>query len=202
MTVRRIDASSPMDDHKRLVRYHEPGHLHELTFSCYRQLPLLDSEAAKVRLARCIDAAGDETGIELVAFVFMPEHVHLLTYAHDRNPDIRLYLARIKQPFSKQMKDAISESDPTLAARLTVQERPGKSCFRFWQAGGGYDRNLFSPQAIAAALNYLHANPVKRGLCERAIDWKWSSAKLYICDSPTLDPNLPRVAPLPMGSLH
>lgn len=192
-----------MDDHKRLVRCHEPGHLHELTFSCYRQLPLLDDESPRNHLARCIDAAADATGIELVAFVFMPDHVHLLAYSDDPNPDIRLYLARIKQPFSRQMKDAISANDPALAARLTVQERPGKTCFRFWQAGGGYDRNLYSPQAIAAALDYLHANPVKRGLCARAIDWKWSSAKLYVCDgAAALDPGLPRVRPLPMGSLH
>jgi putative transposase len=191
-----------MDDHKRLVRYHEPGHLHEFTFSCYRQLPLLDSETVKERLARCIDAAGDETGFKLVAFVFMPEHVHLMAYSEAPNPDIRLYLARIKQPFSRQMNEAISANDLALAARLTVQERPGKSCFRFWQAGGGYDRNLYSPHAIAAALDYLHANPVKRGLCERAIDWKWSSARYYLIDGSAIDPDLPRVEPLPMGSLH
>ncbi|HEV7278644.1 MAG TPA: hypothetical protein VGN57_00410 [Pirellulaceae bacterium] len=191
-----------MNDHKRLIRYHEPGHLHEFTFSCYRQLPLLDDESRRKLLARCIDAAGGETGLRLSAFVFMPEHVHLLAYSHETDPDIGRYLARIKQPFSKQMKELIAASDPALAARLTVRERPGKSCFRFWQAGGGYDRNLYSPRAITAALDYLHLNPVKRGLCDRAIDWKWSSARYYLIVISTIDPDLPRVEPLPMGSLH
>ena len=65
--------------HRKLVKhYHEPGDLHELTFSCYQRLPLLTNDAWRQRLARCMDLAGQQTGIELAAFVFMPEHVHLL----------------------------------------------------------------------------------------------------------------------------
>jgi hypothetical protein len=28
---------------------------------------------------------------------------------------------------------------------------------------------------IEAAIEYIHMNPVHRGLVKRAIDWKWSS---------------------------
>jgi putative transposase len=28
-------------------------------------------------------------------------------------------------------------------------------------------------------LRYIHRNPVKRGLCERAEDWQWSSFRQY-----------------------
>jgi len=45
--------------------------------------------------------------------------------------------------------------------------------------GGGYDRNLFSPAAIKAAIEYIHSNPVRSGLCETIVDWKWSSARCY-----------------------
>ena len=65
--------------HRKLVKhYHEPGDLHELTFSCYKRQPLLTNDAWRQQLARCIDAAGEELDIQLAAFVFMPEHVHLL----------------------------------------------------------------------------------------------------------------------------
>lgn len=63
------------------------------------------------------------------------------------------------------------------------------SCFRFWQEGPGFDRNLFSPEAITASMDYIHLNPVKRGLCEKATDWKWSSARFYLGE--TTDPDLP-----------
>lgn len=29
---------------KTIKQFHEPGHLHELTFSCYRRLPLLTND--------------------------------------------------------------------------------------------------------------------------------------------------------------
>ena len=50
---------------------------------------------------------------------------------------------------------------------------------RMWQPGGGYDRNLFETKAIYLEIDYLHANPVRRGLCVRPEDWLWSSAADY-----------------------
>ena len=132
----------------------------------------------------------------------MPEHVHLLVYPTAPNPSISRYLARIKQPFSKQIKDVLAEQDSRLLSKLTVRERPGKTCFRFWQEGPGFDRNLFSPEAISSSLEYIHNNPVKRGLCRCAVDWKWSSARYYL-DVPARQqhPHLPMIHGLPEGAI-
>ncbi len=78
-----------------------------------------------------------------------------------------------------------------LLNQLMVQERPGKQCFRFWQEGGGFDRNLFSTAAIAASIDYIHLNPVKRGLCKQAIQFKWSSARFHLQN--ITDANLPEL---------
>ena len=59
---------------KRVKHYHQPGELHELTFSCYHRMPLLSNDDWRLRLSRHVDTAGNECSCELVAFVFMPEH--------------------------------------------------------------------------------------------------------------------------------
>jgi putative transposase len=159
--------------------FHEVGHLHELTFSCYRRMPLLTNDSWREKLAQCVEAANNEAAMELVGFVFMPEHVHLLVYPQSPNPLIGRYLARIKQPFSKQIKAFLCDRRSPLLLKLMVRERPGKECFRFWQEGPGFDRNLYSAQAIASSLEYIHNNPVNRGLCGQAAAWKWSSARYY-----------------------
>ncbi len=189
--------------HRKTVRhFHEPGHLHELTFSCYRRMPFLTNDAWRENLARCVQAAGDEWAMQLVGFVFMPEHVHLLVYPTAVNPSISRYLARIKQPFSKHIKEILSGQSSRLLSRLTVRERPGKECFRFWQEGPGFDRNLFSSEAISASLEYIHNNPVSRGLCRRAVDWKWSSARYYLDVPPRRQhPHLPMIHGLPEGAI-
>lgn len=73
------------------------------------------------------------------------------------------YLARLKQPLSRQIKEILVQEGSGLLERLTVRERPGKACFRFWQEGPGFDRNLYSAAAIRASLDDIHENPVKRG---------------------------------------
>lgn len=62
--------------------------------------------------------------------------------------------------------------------RITVREG-SRLRRRFWQPGGGYDRNITSIEALRAMIDYLHANPVRRGLVARAEDWDWSSARWY-----------------------
>jgi putative transposase len=131
-------------------------------------------------LSRCLDEANRESDVQLVGFVFMPEHVHLLVHPSDPGQSIGRYLARFKQPFSGHIKATLIRHGSELLHRLTVRERPGKTCFRFWQEGSGYDRNLVSSEAIRASLDYIHENPVKRGLCRRAVDWRWSSARYYL----------------------
>jgi putative transposase len=189
--------------HRKTVRhFEEPGHLHELTFSCYQRMPLLTNDDWRVKLARSIDEASAESAVELVGFVFMPEHIHLLVYPTRPGRAISRYLALVKQPFSKKIKEVLIANHSQLLDRLTVQERPGKRCFRFWQEGPGFDRNLYSHTAISASLDYLHTNPVKRGLCRHAVDWKWSSARYYLGDPPgQQDPDLPFIHGLPVGAM-
>lgn len=187
----------PSPHRKRIKHFHEPGDVHELTFSCYRRMPLLTNDKWQALLARFLDQAVQEMQFRLVAFVFMPEHVHLLVYPQTAVPQLDGLLAKIKQPFSSAIRKLLEESQAPLLQRLTLQERPGKQVFRYWQEGPGYDRNLQTPQAILSAIDYLHRNPVRRKLCERAVDWKWSSARHYLGNHGHRDPDLPEIHGLP-----
>jgi len=41
------------------------------------------------------------------------------------------------------------------------------------------DRNITCGKTLLQMLDYLHHNPVRRGLVLRAADWKWSSAAAF-----------------------
>ena len=41
------------------------------------------------------------------------------------------------------------------------------------------DRNITSTETLRAMIEYIHANPVRRGLVARAEDWEWSSARWF-----------------------
>jgi putative transposase len=187
-----------MPPHRKLVKhFHEPGDLHEFTFSCYQRRPLLSNDRWRRFLSDSLDAAGEQFGFQLVAFVFMPEHVHLLTLPLNIEPAIDRYLAAVKRPVSANVQSDLQRQSSRLLAALTIRERPGKTAFRFWQEGPGYDRNLNTARAILAAIDYIHANPVRRGLCRTPEAWPWSSARCFSSDGQARDDRLPHLAPLP-----
>jgi putative transposase len=192
------DYTPAMPPHrKRVKHFHEPGDLHEFTFSCYRRRPLLTNDCWRHYLAKSIDQANERFNFQLIAFVFMPEHVHLLTLPLAVDPAIDCYLAAVKRPVSAAVKEDLQRSRSPLLGSLTIQERPGKTTFRYWQEGPGYDRNLRTATTILKAIDYLHENPVRRNLCEQAVDWKWSSARWFAAAGKLPFDDPPRLTMLP-----
>jgi len=126
----------------------------------------------------------------------MPEHVHLIVLPPDESARIASLLFAIKRPHSYRVKEMLRRLGDALLEQLMVRERPGRRVFRFWQEGGGYDRNLTDEKTILAAIHYAHANPVRRGLCSSPAEWKWSSWHHYEGDRAP-DPDLPTVHGFP-----
>jgi putative transposase len=169
-----------MNSHRKTVkRFHEPGDCHELTFSSYRRIPLLTNDGWRHLLAESLDQAVEAQSCRLIAYVFMPEHVHILIQPTSCDVRMDLVLKALKAPFFRRIKRRLEVVGSPLLERLTVLERAGTHRFRFFQEGGGYDRNLQSAKAVEAAIAYIHENPVRRQLCEKSADWRRSSALHY-----------------------
>jgi len=190
-----------MSKYKTIKHRHELGDFHEFTFSCYKQMSLLTNDDWRRALSKHVAQACIETRFDLVAFVFMPNLVHLLTYPRDPEPSFDRFLSQVKRPFSKEIKDLLTEENSPLLHKLMIRERPRKYVFRFWQEGPGYDRNIHSQRALKIAIDYIHLNPVRKGFCDRAIDWHWSSARYYLLEPPKQQfATLPHINGIPEGT--
>ena len=67
-----------------LKRCYGEGHLHFVTFSCYRRLPLLKSKIAREIFVEELGKVREEMEFQLIGYVVMPEHVHLLLSEPER----------------------------------------------------------------------------------------------------------------------
>jgi putative transposase len=162
--------------HRKLVKtFNEEGHAHFLTFSCFQRMQLLTNDLWRGWLAQAILASNRKHNVALWAYVFMPEHIHLLVRPRCQTYNISGYRHDLKQSLSKRVINALREANSSLLGRLRVQERPGKVCHRFWQEGPGYDKNIWSTDKAVEKARYCHWNPVKRGLVSEPEGWKWSS---------------------------
>lgn len=195
-----------MPDHpeyrKRVRHFENPADCRELTFSCYGRRPLLIDDSWRAMLSTAIDRAAEGHGYRLVAFVYMPEHVHLIVYPIPGASGIDQFLKAIKRPFSYRIKQELMQRESSLLQDLTIRQRPGVTTFRYWQEGPGYDANLSDRRAALAAINYVHMNPVRRGLCETAVEWMWSSARQHIQPESDADGRLPTIHQLPPHFLN
>lgn len=143
--------------HQKLKRYRQQRCLHFITFSCYQRRKLLDSAAAREVFEHELERVRRWYRCCLAAYVVMPEHVHLL----------------ISEPERSKLSVVIQILKQITSHKLLHGDLPG-----FWQVRY-YDFPVWSEKKRIEKLRYIHGNPVKRGLCERPEDWRWSSFRQW-----------------------
>lgn len=129
-------------------------------------------------LAESLENARKSLEVSLWAYVFMPNHVHLIVHFDQSDYSIARALREIKLPVSRKALAFLRQSAPDWLPRLS-QQRGNKIEYHFWQRGGGYDRNITEPETLRKMIDYIHLNPVRKGLVEQAWEWRWSSAGAY-----------------------
>lgn len=163
---------------KRRRRFDEVGSARELTFSCYRGYRFLERDRVRSWFIEALANARQKCAFDLWAYVVMPEHVHVLICPRKSASSVSEFLRQLKEPVARQAIDYLKQRSPVWLAKLRVRE--GRIVrHRFWQPGGGYDRNLVELATVHRAIEYIHMNPVRRGLVGRPEDWAWSSAGWY-----------------------
>jgi len=150
---------------KTRKRYEISNQARFLTFSCFDRKPFLADSVVADLFADRLMWTRQRLGFGLHAWVVMPEHVHLLISPKLPEAPVSKVLMSLKRPVAK---DALKH--------LRSQ---GAHTESFWLPGGGYDRNIFSEQEMLEKCEYIHANPVRRGLVESAEEWPWSSARAW-----------------------
>ena len=162
-----------------LQRHYGKGDLHFITFSCFRRLPLLKTPRARDIFAQELARVRAETRFRLIGYVVMPEHVHLLM----SEPKIGTpseAMQKLKQRVSRKMRGGVAREQSHMQSGDA-----GEIPRSFWQARF-YDFNVYSDGKKKEKLNYMHANPVIRGLVEHPKDWRWSSWTFYFAGEASL----------------
>jgi putative transposase len=104
----------------------------------------------------------DKYNVLLPGYVFMPTHIHFLIVIDGKN------LSAFMRDFKKYLaQHGLNIGEPRIAS--------------LWEVG--YDRQAIeSERVFRTKLDYIHNNPVRAELCNRAESWSWSSASAYLTD--------------------
>jgi putative transposase len=167
---------NPPEPHrKRNKKYNIAGHVHFLTFSVYHRQPLLTNDLWRSWLADSIRNKCDEFQIALWAYVFMPEHVHLLLKPRRSNYNLSDFEQSAKLSFTRKMIVNLTRSKAALIEKFRVNDG-----YKIWQEGGGHDLNIWSMKKAIEKAEYCHWNPIKRQLVKQPEQWRWSSFRWLV----------------------
>ncbi len=143
----------------RLARAVFPGHPHHVTQRGNGRSQTFFSDHDYRLYLDLLAEHSEAAGVEVWAWVLMPNHVHLILVPGDTDA-LRRALAAVHRRYAGHVH--------------TRMKRSG----HFWQ--GRFGCVAMDEDHLAAALRYVALNPVRAGLADRAEDWPWSSVHAHL----------------------
>jgi putative transposase len=138
-----------------LKRYQTQDHDHFITFSCHDRKTYLQTPESRDLFEHSLERTRRKYRFQVLAYVVMPEHVHLL----------------VSEPETEPLSKAIQ------SLKLSVSKQSPRH--PFWLAHY-YDFNVITRPKRIEKIRYIHRNPVTRGLVEAPEHWPHSSYNAYL----------------------
>ena len=140
---------------KTLRRYIEEGSIYFTTSLTKGKRKVFSDPEAALEVISQIYRLRENGNMNLLAFVVMPEHFHLLCQPLDKN--ISLIMRHIKRNSSYNLCRAMDLQPPLWVKRF-------------------HDEILDTREGVLETIEYIHYNPVKRGLVDKPENFPFSSA--------------------------
>jgi REP element-mobilizing transposase RayT len=129
-----------------------------LTFWTHSRRRCFVTDDAVATARTQIERAAAEEDIALLAYCYMPDHVHFLAEGKAENSDCLRFIRRGKQFSGYHYKAKFSH--------------------RLWQRYG-YEHTLRSEEAAISVARYILENPVRAGLVARIDEYEFSGSSVY-----------------------
>ena len=147
-----------------------------LTAVARNRLSVFRTDAIKVITCKALDEARTSGGFGIYAYVIMPNHLHALTDSALKPSKILQY---IKGIVSRRVIDYLKQHGHNASLRK-LQRASGAHGHKYslWEHHSNA-LPIFSESMFMQKVNYIHQNPVRAELVERAEDYRWSSTRIW-----------------------
>jgi REP element-mobilizing transposase RayT len=140
------------------------------------RLSVFRKDAIKEVVCEGLNEARNSGGFLIFAYVIMLDHLHLLTSQPNKSADVLRY---VKGIIGRRVIDYLKNNNHQVSlSKLQHQEWKRNHRYSVWQV----EKNvfsIFSEPMFMQKVNYIHLNPVRAGLVEKATDYRWSSARIW-----------------------
>src|SRR5437667_5945972 len=145
-----------------------------LTAVAKDRLPVFRTDTIKLITCAALDEARKSGGFSIYAYVIMPDHLHALTDSALKPSKILQYINGI---ISRRVIDHLKERGHNASLRKLRRESGTRGHkYSLWEHHSNA-LAIFSEDILMQKVNYIHENPVRAELVDRAEDYRWSSVR-------------------------
>ena len=162
-------------------RIHEPRGTYFITGTVVAWLPVFTTAARCDILIDALKYCRSHKGLKIYAWVILDNHFHAVLAA----PDLVRVLADFKRHTAQRILQQLeAEGCEWLLNQFEYFRAKHKSESRHqvWQEGS-FPKEIDTDEMLAQKIDYIHNNPVKRGLIAGPEHWRYSSAHEWLVGS-------------------
>lgn len=159
---------------------------HYITATIVDWIDIFTRQTYRDSVIESLDYCIKNKGMILYGYVIMSNHIHLIIQSEDGK--LSDLIRDFKKFTAKNILDkiqAVPESRKEWMLerfKLAAEKHTRNKNHQFWQYGN-HAEEIYSNKFMWSKLDYIHLNPVRAGLVEKALHYIYSSASNYINDS-------------------
>ncbi len=154
-------------------RWYVPGGTYFFTLVTHERRPLFADRSGISLLRSAWRTLRQKWPFQTVAVVVLPDHLHTVWSLPPGDDRFSLRLGKLKEHFTRAFLAAGGEEGTRSESRLNRRERAIWQR-RFWE------HVCRDEEDLKEKVDYIHWNPVKHGLVQHVVDYRWSSFRQFV----------------------
>ena len=146
--------------------------------------PLLAEHEPRAILLKDLDFYRAKYLCGILAYVVMPEHYHLVVEFKQAG-DLHGWLRDLQGHTSNEISKWLRATADADELAVYVRHANGGSKLAIWKEQARA-AGIVSEAVLRTKIDYIHKNPLTRGLVDEPGEWPWSSWRNYYLDDDTV----------------
>lgn len=153
-----------------------------VTFTIVEWMPVFIEEATCKIFTESLNFCIKNKRLGVNAYVIMPTHTHAVVFDKDfDNERLKHTLDDLRKFTGRQLLDYADANLPNSFGQTFRENAKEDRQRKFWQSTQ-HPEGIFTEKFYRQKFNYIHLNPVRKGLVRSAVDWRFSSAGYWLGD--------------------
>ena len=159
---------------------------HFITFTVVDWIDVFTRQTYRDIVIESLDYCIKNKGMILFGYVIMGNHIHMIIQSQEAQ--LSDLIRDFKKFTAKSILEKIQNSPESRREwmlerfKLATESHSRNKNYQLWQYGN-HPEEVYSNKFMWTKLEYIHLNPVRAGIVEKASHYVYSSASNYVSDS-------------------